>query len=71
MEAIVSGRLYLPRIQCRYFSHIVEFETSDEEVRAFSSGLMERPEDAKLYSQLDRDVLRRPKPKPAEGEEEE
>ena len=35
VEAIVTYKVKLPRIQCRYFSHLVEFQQTDEEVLEF------------------------------------
>lgn len=61
----------LPKIGCRYFSHIIEFENSDAEVIEFMEKHMENQETGKLYSQFDRDILRKPKKKAGDGEEEE
>lgn len=63
IDAIVRNKVLLPKIGCRYFSHIIEFEHSDEEVLEFMEKHMENPETGRLYSQFDRDILRKPKKK--------
>lgn len=35
---------------CRYFSHIIEFEHSDDEVVEFMSKFMENAETGRIYS---------------------
>jgi len=48
--AIISGKLFLPKLKCRYFSHLIELQAQDQDVLMFASEIMEKPEDARLYS---------------------
>ncbi len=59
MDAIIAGKVVLPRVQCRYFSHLFELEQTDEEAAAFVSGVLENPENGRLFSAQERQALRR------------
>lgn len=48
---------------------MLQLNFSDQDLEAFARGLMERYENTRLYSQKERDTLRKPKPEPVEGEE--
>lgn len=72
VDAIIKGQLRIPKIGCRYFSHVLECEASDEDVLLFAKGIMEKDEEViKLYSETEREISRKPKRVPVEGEEEE
>lgn len=60
----------MPKIECRFFTHILEVEQSEEQWKQFIGSVMEKPEDQTLTSGLERYILRKPKPPPEEGEEE-
>lgn len=68
IETLISNRIYLPKIECRYFTHILQTEQTEEQWKFFTSSLMEKPEDQTISSGLDRYLLRKPKPPPEEGE---
>jgi adenylate/nucleoside-diphosphate kinase len=70
-DALISNKLILPKINCRFFTHIIQVEQTDEQWKHFSEGLMLKPEDLSMTSALDRYILAKPKPVPQEGEEEE
>ncbi|KAL4506760.1 hypothetical protein ABPG72_001181 [Tetrahymena utriculariae] len=72
VDCIIKNQVQLPRIGCRYFSHIIQFETSDDDIIKFASGIMEKDEEViKVFSNQEREISRRPKRVPVEGEEEE
>lgn len=70
MDLITSNRLYVPKVNCRYFSHVIELEQTDEEWRYFSKLVMEK-DDLTVSSGFERYILAKPKPPKAEDEEEE
>ena len=77
-QIFAKNGLYLPRIGCRHFTHVIQLEHSDEEVKLFSSKLMEqdynaedlKPEEMKelkaikTFSELERELIRREFEKP-------
>ena len=67
---LVNNRLYLPKVECRFFTHVIEIEQTEEQWKHFVSTIMEKPEDNTVTSGLDRYLLKKPKPPPEEGEEE-
>jgi adenylate/nucleoside-diphosphate kinase len=49
-QIFTKNGLYLPRIGCRHFTHVIQLEHTDEEVILFSSKFMEQdynPEEIK------------------------
>jgi len=51
VDAIIKGKVKLPRIGCRYFSHVIDLDASDSDVIKFASALMEKDEEVlKFYS---------------------
>lgn len=69
VQCLTSNRLILPKINCRFFTHIIQIEQSDEQWRHFSQGIMEKPEDLSITSALDRRLLAKPKLVDPEEEE--
>lgn len=69
ISQIFNGTMRLPQVLCRYFSHVINLEVPDEEVRNVADNLRENLEDFKLYSEYDRILLKNPKPKSEEEEE--
>lgn len=67
LEAITSNKLYTPKIGCRYFSHVIELEQTDDEWRYFARLVMEK-DDLTVSSGYDRYLLAKPKPPKAEDE---
>ena len=67
---MIGNKIYLPKIECRSFTHVIQTDQTEEQWKYFTSTLMEKPEDQTLSSGYDRYLLRKPKPPPEEGEEE-
>jgi len=67
-DAIISNRLYTPKVGCRYFSNIIELEQTDDEWRYFSRQVLEK-DDMTVSSGYERYLLEKPKPPKAEDEE--
>lgn len=63
-EAIISNRVKLPKMGCRFFNRVIEIDQSEEEWAHFVSGLLVNPDDLTVYSALDRYLRIKPKPKP-------
>ena len=72
IDSIIKNKVILPKQGCRYFSHIIEFNNTDEDALHFATNIMEKnSEVVKLYSEIEREISRKPKKVPVEGEEEE
>ena len=70
IDIIISNRLYTPKVGCRYFSHVIELEQTDDEWKYFSKLVMEK-DDLTVSSGYERYLLAKPKPPKAEDDEEE
>ncbi len=70
LECLKNNRIQIPRFQNRQFTHVIELRNSDSAVQFNQAQIFESPENFRLFSAFDREMLRRPKQK-AEGEEEE
>ncbi|CAD8103243.1 unnamed protein product [Paramecium sonneborni] len=74
VNSILSNKMILPKIGCRYFTHVVNLYQSDEDVLHFASKIMEKQDDLIATSQYDREEQKRPKIKykdPNDPDEEE
>jgi len=71
ISQILNGNLRIPQILCRYFTHVINLEVSDQEVLNFAENIRENLEDFRLFSEYDRYLLRNPKPKPEDQQENE
>lgn len=60
VDAILTNKIILPKIQCRYFSHIVELDDTDEEVIRNAGLQWSNIETGKVYSEWNREELRKP-----------
>jgi len=69
LQSIALNKLKIPKIKNRPFSHIIEFVNSERAVVNHLDSIYESPENFKLFSYYDRELLKRPKVK-KEGEEE-
>ena len=69
-KAIVSNRIYTPKVGCRFFNRVIEIQQTEEEWAFFTKGIMQKPEDLLITSEFDRYLITKPKPPPEDGEEE-
>lgn len=60
VDAILNNRVTLPKIKCRYFTHIIELDDQDEEVLSNAELIWSNPETGKPYSEWNREQLRKP-----------
>lgn len=70
LDALTKNQLTIPKYLHRPFTHIIELKNNDFSVLNHQNQIYESPENFKLFSEYDREMLRRPKPK-VEGQEEE
>jgi adenylate/nucleoside-diphosphate kinase len=42
VDLIINNKLHTPKINCRYFSHVIELEQTDEEWKYFLKAVMEK-----------------------------
>ncbi|EGR31735.1 hypothetical protein IMG5_103090 [Ichthyophthirius multifiliis] len=62
IDAIIKNKVALPKIGCRYFSHIIEFSCEDDDVLKFGGSVMELyGENLKIFSEREREISRQPK----------
>jgi adenylate/nucleoside-diphosphate kinase len=62
IENLINNRIYLPKIECRSFTHIIQIDQTEDQWKHFTSSLMEKPEDLTISSGYDRYLLKKPKP---------
>ena len=55
IDAILNNRLILPKIKCRYFTHIIELDDSEQEVISNAELIWSNPETGKSYSEWNRE----------------
>jgi len=67
-ERLVNKEIVLP--EGGKFSHVIIFDCNPSEVRFMARNMMENPEDLKLTSLYDREILKKPKPKKKKEEDE-
>ena len=60
-QRLVQGEIKLPPGST--FSHVIYLDNETAETRFFASKIMENPEDQKVTSLYDREILKKPKPK--------
>jgi len=60
-QRLLQGEIRLP--QGSTFSHVIYLDSETAETRFFASKIMENPEDQKITSLYDREILKKPKPK--------
>ena len=68
-KAIVSNRVYTPKVGCRFFNRVIEIQQTEEEWAYFTKGIMQKPEDLLTTSEYDRYLITKPKPPPEEGDD--
>lgn len=72
LSALKSNQIKINKIRNILFSHVVELVNSTESVQFHSDNIYELPENFRLFSAYDREMLKRPKKKvPGEEEKEE
>lgn len=77
LERLTNGDIKLPH-KMKQFTHVIDLDCTEQEARFVASSIMEHPEDVKISSMYEREILRKPKPikldeegQPIEEEEEE
>eukprot|EP00828_Plagiopyla_frontata_P023696 TRINITY_DN3029_c0_g1_i10.p1 TRINITY_DN3029_c0_g1~~TRINITY_DN3029_c0_g1_i10.p1 ORF type:complete len:1472 (-),score=263.93 TRINITY_DN3029_c0_g1_i10:1139-5554(-) len=60
IDAILNNHVILPKIKCRYFTHIIELDDTDCEIISNAELIWSNPETGKVYSQWNREQLRKP-----------
>ena len=70
LDCLKNNKIHIPRYLNRQFTHVIELRNSDTAVQHNQEGIFESPENFKVFSAYDREMLKRPKKK-VEGEEEE
>jgi adenylate/nucleoside-diphosphate kinase len=43
IETLISNRVNLPKIECRYFTHVLQTDQTEEQWKYFTTSLMEKP----------------------------
>ena len=61
LDCLLRGDIKLPSGIVR-FTHVIDLTCTDQEARHFASSIMEHPEDIKITSLYERQILRKPKP---------